>query len=175
MIWLLVAVIIIALILLMPVTLKVGFDGNFVYGVYVWFFKIPIGKKTKKQKDAKSVPVEKNKFKTGFSDVTKIIPKLVKHALKSMTVTKLRVDILIATDDPCDTAIIFGYTNSGVYTALGIAENYLKIKNPEINISADYNADTITVGFEAAVSTNVARLLVCLFRLISDGLLKTLI
>jgi hypothetical protein len=45
MIWLVSIAAIIVVILFLPVTLKLGFDGRFVYGVYIWFFKLPLGKK----------------------------------------------------------------------------------------------------------------------------------
>ena len=165
---------VIAIIALLPVTLRVSFDGKFKYGVYVWVFRLPSGKKKPSQKPEKKA-VSKKKFDVGLGSVSRIVPKLVKHALSSMTVTKLDLDITVATDDPCDTAILYGTVNSAVYTLLEIAQNHLKIKNKKISVNADYDADTIKVGFEAYISTNVSRLAVCFIRLVSDGLLKELI
>ena len=169
---------ILCILLLTPVSLVAYFDGKIRLEVKVLFFRytIPLSKsKPKKEKTVqtrKKVKTDNKKMLSGFSDIKDLIPILFKRAFASLTVKKLGLDITVATDDPCNTALTYGAVNAAVYPLISLAEKYTKIKKKNINIIADYSGENTTVTFEAVVSTYLLRLIICLIRLVSDGLLK---
>lgn len=185
MMWFVIALIILCILLLLPVGIRIYFDGRFRLELCVLFFrytlplshskKKPEKKKSEKKRPAKSaqkVKTDNKKLINSFSEIKPLIPALFKRAFAALTVKRLDIDITVASDDPCDTAMTYGAINAAVYTLISLAECFTKIKKKNINISANYNADSTFVTFDTVIITCLLRLIICLIQLVSDGLLK---
>lgn len=115
---------------------------------------------TKKEKDS---AVKKQKPKNKILEFTKkngldgliellkeivsIILKLVDTIRRHTTVSKLRLDLLIAEKNPSDTAIKYGYACSVIYPLLSIIDQNVRIKKHDVYIDAGFNADKTQVRF----------------------------
>lgn len=177
---LVIALIILCILLLLPVSLCIYFDGKIRLELRVSFFRytIPLSsskpkpKKEKTKKHPEKVKTDNKKLTASFSEIKELIPAFFKRAFAALAVKKLDLDITVATDDPCSTAITYGAVNAAVYPLVSLVERFTKVKNKNINISADYNGDSTCVTFETVISTYLLRLIICLIQLVSDGLLK---
>lgn len=180
--WIFTAVV---LILLIPIRMFLIYNGEFVLAVKVLFykFKLPLGKK----KDKKNKKIKKTKTQTKpqktksdgtdflgkFKDIVSIVTSAKNRMLKRITVKKLKIEVTVASGDPADTAMTFGYMNAGIYPLVSFLENHIKIKNKKINITADYSKDKTEIVFFAVLATYPLRLLLGAIRVAIDYIFRT--
>ncbi|MBQ8605614.1 MAG: DUF2953 domain-containing protein [Clostridia bacterium] len=178
---LLVIVLLLLLVLLfalIPVTLKLSYiEGKFEYQLRVLGIKItvPTGKKKKvKTKDGTPSKTKKehNKLLDGLSDVRRILPPLVKRAASAISVKDLRIKAKISTDDPCNTAIIYGTVNAAVYATLTFVQQHIKVHKKDISVVASYEDENSSFEFDILIHTVVFKIIHALILLSSDGIIE---
>ncbi len=178
MIWVLIAVILILLVVLfLPINLNIFYNGNFCISVKVLFFKfvIPLEKdeKKSKKKPKKSVKTKGEGFGKKLSNLLDTIKTVKKIALKSISIKLFKAHIKVSTDDPCDTALLFGSVNALCYAIYDIISAHTKVSKTDIDITADYNGENTEVLFDVVITTYIFKFLVSLISLIADGTIKS--
>lgn len=169
MIWLLLIPILLLLILFLPVSLNIYYDQGFKLFIKVLFlkFSLPLSKKQKHKKPTSPVKengqtfMQKlNSFKTALS--------VAKSLVSALCVKKLKAHIVVSTDDPCSTALLFGGINAAIHTVAKL----LKAQKTDIQIDADYNAEHTTVLFDIDISTYLLKLVISLIKAYTSGKIK---
>ncbi len=178
MIWVLIAILLILLVVLfLPINLNVFYNGNFCISIKVLFFKyvLPLEKdeKKSKKKPEKSVKTKGESFGKKLSNLLDTIKTVKKIALKSISIKLFKAHIKVCTDDPCDTALLFGSINALCYAIYDVISNYTKVLKTDIDITADYNGEKTEVLFDVVIRTYVFKFLVSLISIIADGTIKS--
>ena len=169
---------IIAIILFLPVSLQVRFDGEFIMYVRVLFFKFRLFKKDKtkkkpKNKTDKPVKTDTESFLSKLLRLIELAKNIVKNMHYAAFIKRFDVFVKVATGDPCSTAITFGAVNTAVYSLVALVEKGFSIKKQKISVNADYNADATEVYFNTVITTFLLRLLVFLIFFASETVKNT--
>lgn len=177
MMWVLLAVLLLLLIILfLPVNLNIFYNGSFCISVKVLFFKyvIPLekNKKSSKEKPKKSVKTEGEGFGKKLSNLFDLIKTVKKIVFKSISIKLFKAHIKVCTDDPCDTALLYGGVNALCYGIYNLLSSSAKISKTDIDITADYNGQQTEVLFDIVISTYIFKFLVSLVSLVADGTIK---
>ena len=197
MVILLIVLLVIAFLLFTPVYAKVYYENDLCVSIKILFINIklyPRNKKNKKKgkKNLKKVNNKKGKAKGktpaerkdkkegilklsgGINELVRIAKDIALRAVKAFTISKFYVHIVVASDDPCDTALQFGAINAAVYSAYSYLDSIIKIKNNQIKIDANYDLDEYKVKIDIRAKTFAARLIWGLLLIIKDVIiLKT--
>lgn len=80
--------------------------------------------------------------------------------LKTITFTKFDLDVKVGGEDAADVAIDYGEICAGFYPAFGILYSNTNMKEHNVNICADYDADETTVDFSFRLRVSAIILIV---------------
>lgn len=167
------------LLLILPLTVDLSYDQNFVLKIKfssITFFdsekRVDIkGKKARKKKSKEKAegktPQKENFFKktysqkgllgsiSYFSEIFVLAFKKLWWIIKRFKFRKFRLNLTVATSDAANTAINYGKICSAVYPAISFLENNANFKSKEININADFEKTNsqLQVGF--SVTTRI--------------------
>lgn len=110
-----------------------------------------------------------NTLKSDFLFLAEFIKKVLGF-LKKYTIKVLKADIVCATDDAAETAMLYGVCHAAVSPLLAFVHSTMRIdeKGEKINIVADYEGGKSSFKFEAVIKTNVFRALTALINLAKD-------
>lgn len=86
-----------------------------------------------------------------------ILGYMYKHLIR---IKKLKLHLIIGTDDAMDTALIYGAVAAFVFNAVGVMDRHMRLISHDINIKPDFKKPNIFVEFEAIISTNIFHLIV---------------
>lgn len=167
-----IVLLVLAFLLLMPVTIKAGYHTELWANVRYLFFKYKIApreekpekkKKIEKKEQKKEEPEEENSIwdmikETGLSGFLHIIKELVKVVggalngiLRRATITKLFVQVAVCGEDAADCAVNYGYVCTAVYPAVGVVTSAVKkYKKLNIDIRPDYDGGESRVNCEVS-------------------------
>lgn len=137
-------------------------------------------KKSKKKTSSESTPKKEGYFKKIFTEegivegtvkllsiVKNIVSKIFELISKSK-VDKFILNIVVACEEPADTAICYGSVCAVAYPALGIINGVADIKNQNINISADYKTQKPKVECVFIIKLRVFKAIKVALSLIKD-------
>lgn len=143
---------------LTPVHVRVSYDGDGLtvrarYGPLLLYPR-PAGGKKKKETEPKEKKREKpeKKKKPGakinreqiFYSLEKLPPVLgraLKRVGRRVTITPLRVYLLIAGTDPADTAQLYGRLTSALASGLPVLQRTVRIREQDIRLYPDFAAE----------------------------------
>ena len=173
--WFLLAVAVLVLLLLfIPIDLDVFYNGEFCVAVRVLFLKYVFSNKEKKKEKPKSkVKTDGESFSTKFSSLLETIKTVKAIALRSISIKLFKAHITVCSDDPCDTALLFGGINALCYAIHEFFLSFTKIKKSDININADYNGEKTEVLFNIVIRTFLFKFIVSLIKSYADGTIKS--
>lgn len=174
------------LLLLLPVSLYIGFDGDFsakikFAGIKVYELKPPDSEKNPEKKSRDKTAnhqenfFEKLKKKQGFSGAVKEISAFIKALLsrlkkqmRHIAVRKLCLDIRVASPDAAQTAIEYGAVCSAVYPILRLIDSTANVKMKQINVSAVFNSAKPVFGFSVIIRAKIIFLIIMAFTAFSE-------
>lgn len=177
------------LLLLLPVSLYIGFDGDFIakikiLGIKIYELKPQDSKKKSEKSDKKNRDetvdhqdnfFEKLKKKHGFSGALKEILAFIKALLsrlkkqmRHIAVRRLCLDIRVASPDAAQTAIEYGAVCSAVYPILSLIDSTANVKMKQINVYADFNSDKPVFGFSVIIRAKIIFLIIMAFTAFSE-------
>lgn len=164
----------------------VGYEEKPIVILKILFFKLDLlnrkkkGKKVKgekaKKKQKKEKPTEEKKDEKLISspaNVIKLVREVVLGLLKKfyghLRVDSFRINIIVATDDPSKTAIVYGTVCPAVYSFVEALYNHKGKKGGEFsaNVSPDFTLQKSHFDIFIHLSITIRQLLSCL---ISGGL-----
>lgn len=178
----------IVLLLFIPISVYIKYDGDFsvklkVAGVKAYELEPkedikepkPDNESDKKVKKQTEKAFDKLKKKHGFTGAVKEIITLIKavlerlkDSLKYIGVRKLCIDIKVATGDAATTAIEYGAVCSAVYPVLTFIDGIANIKMKSINVTADFNSDNSDFAFSVIIRARVLFLIIMAFGVFSE-------
>mgnify|MGYP000847676905 FL=1 len=150
------------LLLLLPVHLRATFNGDLKVSAGVLFinFKLyprpPVSEKKRLKKERREQKRKKKERKRlseaeeelqvegvwalvkYYIEMGKLITSTAKRLLKTITVDRLNLNIVVATDDAARTAIDYGKICAVVYPIQALIESTMRVRRREINISTDF-------------------------------------
>lgn len=141
-------VLIVAALLLCPVSIGWKYDKKMSVTAKYLFFNIPLSSK-KEQKEDKNAP-QKNVFgdyykKHGFSKTVSQVFGIIKTVaerlwwlIKKLKIKGFTLDITVATENAAHTAIEYGAVCSAVYPAVAFVGSVAQMDIKRMNVSADF-------------------------------------
>lgn len=92
-------------------------------------------------------------------EVARLATKTVGRVLRSVTVNRLDLQLLIATDDPATTAQRYGQVCSVLYPALAGIENVVPIRYRNVRVEPNFLMEKSAVRFDVRLRVSLWRLL----------------
>ena len=167
-------------LLSIPVFGRICYDGDLsvvirVLGIPITLVPQPEDKSPRPTRKAKTEPSQKpSKFKELVSlmkqddlagtlhflqEVATLATKAVGRVLRSITVKRLDLQLLIATDDPATTAQRYGQVCSVLYPALAGIESVVRIHRRNLRVEPNFLMEKSAVRFDVRLRMSVWRLL----------------
>lgn len=167
-------------VLSVPVLGRIAYDGEFtvqirVLGIPIVLAPQPKTKPSSLPRKRKKAPPEKpSKFKELVSlmkqddlvgtlhflrEVADLAAKTVGRVLRSVTVSRLELQMLIATDDPATTAQRYGQVCSVLYPALAGIEQVVRVRRRNLRVEPNFLMEKSAVRFDIRLRMSVWRLL----------------
>ena len=131
--------------------------------------------KKKAKADKKKVRVKKKKDDTSgekqaardyvdfaignLKEIFMIIKKIFRAFKKHLIIRQLDLDLEFSTGDAANTALTFGYINMAVCNFIAFIENNFNLKRNNINISPQFNEQSVKLSFKCEISVRPAFLL----------------
>ncbi len=178
----------IVLLLFIPISVHIKYDGDFFVKLKVLGIKAyevepkedikepkPDTESDKKVKKKTGKAFDKLKKKHGFSGAVREIFVLVKSVLerlkgsfKHIAIRRLCLDIKVASGDAATVAIEYGAVCAAVYPVLTLIEGIANVKMKSINVSSDFNSVDSYFGFSVVVRVRIIYLIVMAFGVFSE-------
>lgn len=184
----------IAAILLLPVSAYLEYNNDFFFDFKFSGINVFSSKKEKKQTAKKSTkktvkktpPQEKkeNQFKTsfeilkkkkGFSGAVKEIFALLndclKHLgflLKTFKFRKVEFNLNVATENAAKTAIEYGALCSAIYPTLSFFQSIGNVKYKKINVKSDFESQKANFDFSLAINSQILFLIIAAFKVYKE-------
>jgi hypothetical protein len=119
-------------------------------------------KKKSESKEKKKVSVDGKKpgadtevFKSMLGDLIRIGGKL----LRGVRIDLLELDFTVASEDPYNTALLFGGGSAAAGIIISIIQNNFVLKKKKISVKADFEADKTLIHCKAELSVPIWRLI----------------
>lgn len=134
-------------------------------------FRVKSGKKKAKPEPfepSNAKPEEKpakrdwSAYVSGFDDVTELLGialKLLRRALRSFRISKLRLTVTVGTPDAAQTALLYGRLNAATAMALPVLYEYMRIRNDRIRYWVDFQKERTEYTLYLSAVTTPAALL----------------
>lgn len=169
----------IAAVMLVPVTGRITYDGTLTARIRVWGVSVPLyprppkaetapaGKQRRPKADKPSKWEElKELLKQDdvegtlhfLSGVARLAGRTVGRLLRSITVTDLHLQMLIATGDPADTAQRYGQVCSVLYPSLELIGQTVRIRRRSLRVEPNFLLEQSCARFDIRVRVSVWRL-----------------
>lgn len=178
----------IVLLLLIPISVHIKYDGDFFVKLKIAGIKAfeaepkedikepsPDTESDKKVKKQTQKSFDKLKEKHGFAGAVKEIFEFVKAVisrlkgeLKHIAIRKLCLDIKVASGDAATTATSYGAVCAAVYPVLTFIYGIANVKMKSINILSDFNSDNSDFGFSVIVKARILFLIIMAFGVFSE-------
>ena len=178
----------IVLLLFIPISVYIKYDGDFslklkVAGVKAYELEPkedikepkPDNESDKKVKKQTEKAFDKLKKKHGFAGAIREIFAFVKAVLERLkgsfrhiAIRKLCLDIKVASGDAATTAIEYGAVCSAVYPILTLLDGLDNVKMKSINVSSDFNSADSFFGFSVVARVRIVYLIIMGFGVFSE-------
>ena len=180
-----------AVVLFLPITAEVSFDGEFLFKIKCLGIMIFDNKKIKKAKKTKGkkqnsnqsnakAPKKEGFFKktykqkgligtiTYFSEIASFILKKLLWLLKRFKFRRFKLDITVASHDAATTAIQYGKVCAAVYPVISLLQTAIDFKPNKLDISADFKTQKPSVMISVLVKTRVLYLIIATLGVLSQ-------
>ncbi len=174
--------IVVAVILFLPLRLKLDYQEELTYELKLAFFKINLEDDEEKETtaDGKPIPKKKTLFtrlrdKKGFVEAIKDVFSFywsciepLKKLLRFVKFRKFKVDIVVTGDDAAEVAISYGVVCAAVYPLLSLFDSLANVKYKKINVTTDFTGKESRFSFSLVIKTSLIFFLIFLFRVFKE-------
>lgn len=149
-----------ALLACMPVGIRLLYNQQ---GGFVWlrlgFLTIPLyprSKQTTKNKKKATTGQKTSEEKAGgslkdFFPIVEIVLDFLSDFRRKLWVQNLELKLILAGDDPCDLALHYGNAWGVVGSLFPLLEQYVRIKNRNLQVECDFTATDTLVKAQAEI------------------------
>ena len=185
---LLAIVALIVTILLLPIQGRITYDGELYAELYLWGLRYSL---LSEESEPEIITGSRKRIKGTISSQWNEMQELLKqddlegtlyffrgvvlmlaHAigrfLRSITVTKFQLQMLIASGDPADTAQLYGQVCSVLYPALEMIGCYVRIRNRQMRVEPNFLLEQSQTRFDIRFRIALWRLLGVIFVFLFD-------
>lgn len=168
----------VAVVLCTPVTGRIVYDGTLVAYLRVWGVRIPLLPREAEEDDRKPTgkrrttdkPSKWQELKTLLKQddiegtlhfvggVVRLAGRTIGRLLRSVTVTNLHLQMLIATGDPADTAQRYGQICSILYPSLELIGQTMHIRRRHLRVEPNFLLERSCARFDIRFRVSVWRL-----------------
>ena len=163
------------LVLIVPVFLTASFDGGLLIKVRVMFIPFTLyprppkpEKKLIKKSEKKAKKEEKKEISRSeellreegitavlsyYKEMARLLGTAAKRLLRTITVDRLRLNIVVASDDASQTAVHYGRVCAVIYPIQALMESAIRIRRRNITIKPDFMQEKARV--EGAIHLHV--------------------
>ncbi len=156
MIGVLIALLIVGVLWVLPIGVRLAYNQDSGYvGLRFGFISVRLYPKPKKaeatQETNKSNTTNKKTEKTQGSSLTDFIPivnivlDFLSDFRRKLWVRNLKLKLILAGDDPCDLAVHYGEAWAALSSLFPLLEQYVKIKDRNLEVLCDFTASHIRV------------------------------
>lgn len=177
------------LILLLPVSVNLKYDGELSFKVKFAGIKVFEPREKQNKSDEKEQPAEKKKekdsqlkstfkilkVKYGFIGAVKEIISFIKdclnhlgYLLRTMKFKKICLDLSVAGSDAAQTAIQYGEVCSAVYPVLSFFQSKANVKYKQINVRGEFENPKGNFTFKMVVNLQIVFLLIATFKIYKE-------
>jgi len=153
------------MIMLSPVCASVSYNENGFSVTLKFLFLHMTFPRTKKNKhkekasfEKKPQPKQKGKLKDLIA-LIKLAIQMLGKLLKSIRIRDLKIDALIASENPFKTAMLFGTSGATVGILLPLIERHFRVDRRTVNVNADFERTESSVDLFAKCSIRVIQVL----------------
>lgn len=175
---LLALLVLLLLVLLWPVTGRIVYDKDLSVRLRVLGVAIPLYPRSK-QKAASSPSKRRSKADKPskweelkellrqddvagtlqfITDVARLAGRTVGRVLRAVTVTRLQLQLMLATGDPADTARLYGQVCSVLYPSLELIGQHVRIRRRQLRVEPNFLLDKSQAQFAIFFRVSVWRL-----------------
>lgn len=104
--------------------------------------RVKSGRRSRKPSGEKQKDAEKQEKSGTLQAVKAVLPTVLKAVgrfLRHLRIDELTVHFTITGDDPCDTALHYGYTSAGMGYLLPVLKTNFKIKKLNVSVHPSFN------------------------------------
>lgn len=118
-------------------------------------------KKSKASSDSVKTPVSKKKGGklSDFMPLLEIALQFLGGLRRKLRVNKMEIDLVLASDDPCDLAINYGRAWAAVGNLMPLLEQMFVIRKRNVQVNCDFLVDTTRLTARLDVTITVGRVL----------------
>ncbi len=159
----------------------VGVNGKVSVDLRYGVLRIPIYPRRKKEAESKPQKEEKpqkpkkskkpakykrvfNKEELDIGEVLGIVMDILEELGSRINISRLRVRVLIGTDDAAKTGMLLGYASALIGMAVPFFENTFEMKDYHINVDADFDADHTIWAFDTFLYVRPIRVVSVMLR-----------
>ena len=164
------------LVLLVPITGCIAYDGSLIVYVTVWGVRIPLYPREEEKVQATQTQhktIKPSKWQElkdllkqddvegtlyFIADVARLIGRNVGRLLRSITISDLQLQMLIATDDPASTAQRYGQVCGVLYPTLELIGHTMRIRRRQVRIEPNFLLENSCARFDVRLRVSVWRL-----------------
>lgn len=119
-------------------------------------------KKEKPKREKKASDAQKPKAKLTKDDILSIV-KLALKALgrfqRSLRIDELLLHLTVATGDPYDTVLQYGYINAALGGVLPLLHNAFKVRKESVGVAMDFQQESMTVEAKLIMTLRLGQIL----------------
>lgn len=123
-------------------------------------------KKPPKEKEPKEKEETKGGSWTDFLPMLKLIPEVLNDLRRKIRVSRLKLALTLAGDDPCDLALNYGRIWASIGNLMPLLDRCFVISRKDISVECDYLATETVVVAQLDVTMTPARMLVLTVRFV---------
>jgi len=120
-------------------------------------------KKPKKRRPEDDLEAQKREKIKKLFEIAKIGLDALGRLRRKITVNRLKIYALIASEDPYDAAVLYGYVNSALPVLTPLLEKAFNIKSSDIRTEVSFETTAPAVDFEMIVTTSIGKVLCVAF------------
>lgn len=159
---LIIILIILAAIMLIPLSVSAAYDGTLRASASVWFYSIALIPREKKPPDEEKKP--KKSFKLDFTldewlSLLEVALKALKRFKRGIYFGRLELHCVISAPDPYDAVMRYNALNGIIGSLLPFFEGGFRVKDKDITAELDLNGGKSSAIFDVSVSLRVGALL----------------
>lgn len=178
----------IALLLFIPISVHIKYDGDFFIKLKIAGIKAfgaepkedikepsPDTESDKKAKKQTENAFNKLKKKYGFVGAVREVFAFVRALLERLkrqsrhiAIRRLFLDIKVASENAATTAVEYGAVCAAVYPVLTFIDSIANVKMKSINVAADFNSDKSDFGFSVIIRARILFLIVMAFGVFAE-------
>ncbi|MDP4153071.1 MAG: DUF2953 domain-containing protein [Bacillota bacterium] len=110
------------------------------------------------------------KFKPLIGETLQLANKILRVFRRQLLFDRLELDLVVATDDAFQTALLYGGICSVLYPVDSIIRQYVRVKKGALSVNADFNLNKTKFDFHLFVSLKVYNIFIIIMAIIVMGL-----